>query len=79
MLEVPTLATEVEARAGTQERDGPHGSAQRRTREEAAKWIGSSMASVMFGSASWGLRQQIADVVRGRSWETTLKNEEMRP
>ena len=46
--------------------------------KEVAAWI-SSMASGMFGSTSWGLRKQLADVIAGRLWETTLKNEKMRP
>lgn len=45
---------------------------------DAAEWISSSMASMLFGSDSWSLRKRIAEVVKSRDWETHLKNEVMR-
>lgn len=64
-----------------------HDRAHRRREDEAvrtkaiadvAEWITSSMASGMFGSDTYGLRRRLAEVVRGREWETTLKEQTLR-
>jgi hypothetical protein len=46
---------------------------------DVAKWMTSSMASGMFGSDTYGLRRRLAEVVREREWETTLKEQTLRP